>query len=94
MKEITLEEIEKYIKSNYKYKTKIDNNLLVVEKDTHRLTIEINKTSKESCFTDSEWICIGYQNIKSLRGRGYGINISEYKTDIIDKELKEFELEI
>lgn len=92
-REITLEEIEKYIKSKYKHKTKIENNVLVIEKDKHRVTININETSKESCFRDSKWISIGYFNTKKIRGRGYGINISEYNTDIIDEELKEFEME-
>lgn len=86
---VTLEEIEDYIKTKYGYKTIIDNNRLTIKKKKHTLIITIYNTEKGSCYTDSKWI--GINNCYNNQEHGYGVNITEYTTEIIDKELKYFE---
>ncbi len=91
IKIITLEQIKEYIKSKYNYEIHIDNKELIVKHNKHILTIRICNTKEYSCFDDIKWISINY--MYKLNGHGYGINVKDYTTDIIDEELKYFESE-
>lgn len=91
IKRPTLEEMKTYIKSKYNYKTCIDNEKLIVKHNKHTLTIGIYNVKEYSCFDDIKWISI--DNMYKLSGHCYGINAKDYTTDIIDEELKYFEME-
>lgn len=88
---ITLEEIEEYVKSKYKYKVQIANNKLIIEHQKKRLEIGINDRNEYTCYNDYKWISIYYMNQKTLCGHGYGLAAKDFDFSIIDYELTYFE---
>lgn len=91
IKRITLEEIQGYISSKYKYKTKIEEDELVIEYQKKSLKIEIRSSDEYTCYNDYKWISINYINKKSLCGHCYGFAAKDFDYSIIDDELKNFE---
>lgn len=88
---ITLEEIQDYISSKYKYKAKVEKDELVVEYQKKRLRIKIKSSEEYTCFDDFKWISINYMNRKTLCGHGYRIAAKDFDYSIIDNELTYFE---
>ena len=88
---ITLQEIQGYISSKYKYKTKMEEDELVIEYQKKRLRIKIKSSGEYTCFDDFKWISINYMNRRTLCGHDYGLAAKDFDYSIIDNELTYFE---
>lgn len=84
-KEITLDKMEKYIKSKYSYKTEILDNKLTVKYGGHVLTLEI-KGERIHISND-------YKKSHLIGGHAYGKDTKDFTLEIIDEELNFFRLE-
>ena len=84
-KGITLDEIEKYIKSKYSYNTDIIDNKLRVKHGGYVLTLEIEGKMI--------YISNDYKKSSLISGHAYRRDIDDFTLDIIDEELKIFSLE-
>ena len=88
---ITPEEIQEYVKSKYKYKTKIEEDELVVEYQKKRLGIAIKERNEWTCYDDYKWIRVDFMDKKNYSGHGYGLAAKDFDFSIIDHELTYFE---
>lgn len=91
IKRITLQEIQDYISSEYKYKTKVEEDVLIIEYQKKSLKIEIRSSNEYTCYNDYQCILINFMNRKNLSSHGYGFAAKDFDYLIIDDELKNFE---